>query len=217
MSHPGIERLLARLEGSEPDHEPQRFRVGAGLIRGHDERLRHLFPTHPTAAAVLVGLVDRELEPTILLTVRAAALRTHAGQIAFPGGRVEPTDAGPAAAALREAREEIGLEASRVRVVGYLPDHLVLTGYRVTPVVARLTPGFDLKLDQSEVQDVFEMPWSHLFDEGNYRDYRRNFAGTEIDVRDISYGPHNIWGATAGILLALRELAGEGPAMGKRQ
>jgi len=209
MNHPGIERLLARLEGSERDHDPQRFRIGAGLVRGHDERLRHLFPADPAAAAVLVGLVDHHPEPTILLTVRAAALRTHAGQIAFPGGRVEPTDAGPAAAALREAHEEIGLGAASVRVVGYLPDHLVLTGFRVTPVVARLTPGFDLRLDLSEVQDVFEMPWSHLFDEANYRDYRLSFAGTEIDVRDISYGQHNIWGATAGILLALRELAGE--------
>ncbi|HEV7633092.1 MAG TPA: CoA pyrophosphatase [Steroidobacteraceae bacterium] len=207
MNHTGFERLLARLAGSEPDHEPQRFRMGAGLVGGHDERLRHLFPTDPAAAAVLVGLVDHEAEPTILLTVRAAELRRHAGQIAFPGGRVEPSDAGPAAAALREAQEEIGLDAGHVRVVGYLSDHIVLTGYRVTPVVARVTPGFELRLDNSEVQEVFEMPWSHLFDEASYHDYRRNFAGTEIDVRDIRYGQHTIWGATAGILLALRQLA----------
>lgn len=209
MSHLALERMLARLAGTEPDHDPQRYRIGAGRLSDADERLRHLVPTDPAPAAVLVGLVDRESEPTILLTVRAAQMRRHAGQIAFPGGRVEDCDAGPAAAALREAHEEIGLDAGRVRIVGYLSDHLVLTGYRITPVVARVTPGFALQLDRSEVQEVFEMPWSHLLDDANYRNYRRSFAGTEIDARDLHYGEHNIWGATAGILMALRELAVE--------
>lgn len=206
---PGWERLFARLGGSAPDHDPRHFRIGAGLLSGFDERLRALYPVDPKPAAVLVGLVERQPEPTILLTVRAAQLRSHAGQIAFPGGRIEATDSGPAEAAVREAQEEIGLPAGHIEVIGYLPDHLVLTGYRVTPVIARVAPGFALTLDRSEVQEVFEMPWSHLADPANYRDYRRSFAGTEIDVRDITFGQHNIWGATAGILLSLQQFAAE--------
>jgi 8-oxo-dGTP pyrophosphatase MutT (NUDIX family) len=201
------QRLLQRLVGTVPDHEPARWRIGAGLPQGFEERFRPLFPADPRPAAVLIGLVEREPEPSILLTVRASQMRHHAGQISFPGGRIEPHDAGPAAAALREAEEEIGLTSDFVQVVGYLPDHLILTGFRVTPVVARVRPGFSLRHDPGEVQQTFELPWSHLLDEGNHRSDRRVFAGTEVDVRDIHFGSHRIWGATAGMLLCLRDLA----------
>ncbi len=201
------QRLLQRLEGTAPDHDPARWRIGAGLPKGFDEQLRPLFPSHPAPAAVLIGLVERDAEPSILLTVRSSQLRHHAGQISFPGGRIEPDDAGPAAAALREAEEEIGLTSDHVEVVGYLPDHLILTGFRVTPVVARVRPGFSLRYDPGEVQQTFELPWSCLLDERNHRSDRRVFAGTEVEVRDIHFGSHRIWGATAGMLLCLRDLA----------
>jgi 8-oxo-dGTP pyrophosphatase MutT (NUDIX family) len=155
---------------------------------------------------VLVGFIERE-DPGILLTVRAAHLRKHAGQISFPGGRIEASDADPAAAAIREAHEEIGLAPQGVTVIGQLPDQIVLTGFRITPVVARIDASFAPRLDPSEVQELFELPLSQLLDATNHQAYRRNIAGTELDMRDIRFGRHRIWGATAGILLTLREYA----------
>jgi 8-oxo-dGTP pyrophosphatase MutT (NUDIX family) len=168
---------------------------------------RQLFPEQPTPAAVLMPLVERD-ELSVLLTQRATQLRNHAGQVSFPGGRIEPGDAGPAAAALREAREEIGLEASFVTVVGYLPDHLVITGFRVTPVVAFVRPGFTLKPDPREVKDTFEVPLNHIFDPANHRRQRRrsHFTGEEVEFVEIPYGERNVWGATSGMLMTLYRL-----------
>jgi 8-oxo-dGTP pyrophosphatase MutT (NUDIX family) len=165
---------------------------------------RHFFPAHPTAAAVLIPLVERE-ELTVLLTQRASQLRNHAGQVSFPGGRIEPGDSTPEAAALREAREEIGLDGSFVSVIGYLPDHLVITGFRVTPVVGFVRPGFTLKPDPAEVEDTFEVPLKFIFDPANHHPQRRRspFTGEEVDFIDIPYGSHNIWGATSGMLMTL--------------
>ncbi len=206
-------QLLARLAGSQPDHDPAHLRLGAGLAQGCDELLRPHFPAEPRPAAVLIGLVAREAGPSILLTVRATHLRHHAGQIAFPGGRMEASDADPAATALREAQEEIGLAPEHVQVVGYLPDHLILTGYRVTPVVAHVAPGFALRFDPAEVQETFELPWLQLLDPAHHVAYRRRLLDTEVDARDILCGQHRIWGATAGMLFCLRELAlSQGPA-----
>ena len=199
--------LLARLHDTRPNHDPATFRIGAGVVAGQEARLRPLLPVDPRPAAVLIPLVDRPEGPHILLTVRASHLRHHAGQIAFPGGRIELEDADPAAAALREAEEEIGLEPARVQVLGYLPDQLILTGFRVTPVVAHVTPGFTLRYDPGEVQETFELPWSHLIDARHHHAYRRQLAGMELEVRDILFGEHKIWGATAGMLFCLREWA----------
>jgi 8-oxo-dGTP pyrophosphatase MutT (NUDIX family) len=126
---------------------------------------------------------------------------------------MEPSDADPKAAALREAREEIGLDARFVTVVGYLPDHVLLSGFRVTPVVGFVKLGFELLLDASEVQDTFEVPLEFIFDPANHRARRRRFGfgEEEVELCDIPYGDRNIWGATAGMLLTLyRMVTSEG-------
>jgi NTP pyrophosphatase (non-canonical NTP hydrolase)/8-oxo-dGTP pyrophosphatase MutT (NUDIX family) len=146
---------------------------------------------------------ERDAGPSILFTRRAASLKNHAGQISFPGGRVEPADTGPVDAALRETEEEIGLARSHVEVVGFLPDHLVISGYRVTPVVALVAPGFEIAVDATEVEEVFEVPMSFVLDSRNHVRRVREFDGEQIEFTDFPYGRHNIWGATAGMLLTL--------------
>ncbi len=200
-------RLLARLANSRPEHDAQSVRIGAGLADSTDPRLLQLIPPDLRHAAVLIGLVDSAASPGMLLTVRAGHLRQHAGQIAFPGGVIEAADTGPAAAALREAQEEVGLDAEDATVIGYLPDQIVLTGFRITPVVAHIAPTFAPRIDAAEVQSAFVLPFAALLDAGNERQGLRNMAGIEVAVRDLQFGEHRIWGATAGMLFALRALA----------
>jgi 8-oxo-dGTP pyrophosphatase MutT (NUDIX family) len=203
----GCERLLRRLAGTTPQHGIEHMRMGAGMTEHVDPRLQALIPPDLRASAVLIGLIDNPTAPGVLLTVRAAHLRHHAGQISFPGGVIETGDADPAAAALREAAEEVGLAPEQVQVVGYLPDHLVLTGFRITPVVARIAAGFVPRLDTSEVESTFVLPFAALLDAANERHLTRSIAGIEVAVRDLHFGEHRIWGATAGMLFGLRELA----------
>jgi 8-oxo-dGTP pyrophosphatase MutT (NUDIX family) len=196
--------IRARLAGTTPRHDraewlyPGRFEPGGE---------RRNIPPEPRPAAVLIPLVTRR-ELAVLFTQRATQLRNHAGQVSFPGGRIEATDGSPAAAALREAREEIGLDERLVSVIGYLPDHVVVTGFRITPVVAFVEPGFELLLASEEVEDTFEVPLDYLFDTANHRLQRRRFkaSGEEVDVREIPYGERTIWGATAGMLMTLYRL-----------
>lgn len=172
--------------------------------------LRRYFPQAPTPAAVLVPIVDRGDHLTVLLTERASELRHHAGQISFPGGRIEAGDVSVVDAALREADEEIGLARERVDVVGLLPDHLIVTGFRVTPVVGFVRPDYELRLDRREVADAFEVPLSFLLDPVNHVRRRRLFEQHEVELTDLPWGERNIWGATAGMLLTLyRVLRGE--------
>lgn len=202
--------IRARLAGSSPRHDVSEWLI-PGLFEPIDESQRRLLPRDPAPAAVLMPLVERP-EVTVLFTQRATQLRNHAGQISFPGGRIEQGDDSPVAAALREAREEIGLDERFVSVIGYLPDHLVITGFRVTPVVAFVQPGFELLLDAEEVQDTFEVPLGYLFDPANHhRQRRRSVTGEEVEFCDIPFGDRNIWGATAGMLLTLYRLC-VGPA-----
>jgi 8-oxo-dGTP pyrophosphatase MutT (NUDIX family) len=170
------------------------------------EHLRTSLPAPLVPAAVLVPLVEREGGLTVLLTQRATTLKDHAGQISFPGGRIEPDDADPWRAALREAYEEIGLSETFVEFAGYMPDHWVGTGFRVTPVVGFVNPGYDLRIATAEVHDVFEVPLEFILDAANHKPRQRVLAGVTMEVYDIPYGDRNIWGATAGMLLTLRRL-----------
>jgi 8-oxo-dGTP pyrophosphatase MutT (NUDIX family) len=157
-------------------------------------------------AAVLVPLVERAAGWTVLLTQRSAALREHAGQISFRGGRIDAGDEDAWAAALREADEEIGLSADKIEFAGYLPDHLVASGFRITPVVGFVNPAHDLRLAAAEVHDAFEVPLAFLFDAGNHRSRLRRLGGLEVETTDIPYGARTIWGATAAMLMSLRQL-----------
>ena len=197
-------RIRQRLANSQPQHEAANWLV-PGLTAAESRAYHRFFPVDPIPAAVLIPIVEHPGAPTVLLTQRATQLRNHAGQVSFPGGRIEPQDDSPTAAALREAREEIGLEASCVSVVGFLPDHVVISGFRVTPVVAMVRPGFALLLDAQEVEDTFEVPLAFVFDPRNQRPRVHRFRTADAEARlfEIPYGNRNIWGATAGMLVTL--------------
>jgi 8-oxo-dGTP pyrophosphatase MutT (NUDIX family) len=190
-------------EPSTPDQDMQWL---AGATADVVARVRAALPARRVPAAVLVPLVERASGLTVLLTQRAETLKDHAGQISFPGGRVEPEDADAWAAALREAHEEIGLLPELVEFAGYLPDHYVITGFRVTPVVGFVNAEYQLRIDAAEVHDVFEVPLDYILDAANHKSRRRQLAGLDIDVHDIPYGGRNIWGATAGMLMTLRRM-----------
>ena len=162
-------------------------------------------------ASVLVPIVTRHGELTMLFTRRTAHLRNHSGQIAFPGGGAEPGDASAEATALRETHEEIGLDPARVEVLGRLSDYHTRTDYRVTPVVGLVAPPFELRLDAHEVDAAFEVPLAFLLDPANHLRHQREFQGRTVPFYAIAYRDYYIWGATAGMLINLyRFLAGEG-------
>jgi 8-oxo-dGTP pyrophosphatase MutT (NUDIX family) len=198
-------RILRRFEGSMPQHELADWRL-LGVDTERSRRLQQHFPSNPVPAAVLVPLVDHPQGLTILLTQRATHLANHSGQISFPGGRLEPTDPDVASAALREAQEEIGLDPVHVRVFGYLPDHIVISGFRVTPVLALVTPPFSLDLNPAEVAGVFEVPVSHVFDSRNHQARMRRVGDEELLLYDIPWEGQTIWGATAGMLLTFMRM-----------
>ena len=166
-------------------------------------------PRPPRPASVLVPLVQREAGLTVLLTRRTEHLRDHAGQISFPGGRVEPFDADAVATALREAAEEIGLPAARVDVVGSLPVYTTVTGFVVTPVVALVTPPFELLLDRGEVAEAFEVPLAYLMTPAHHRRHRFEYEGGQREFLSMPWSgagadgrarDYFIWGATAAML-----------------
>jgi 8-oxo-dGTP pyrophosphatase MutT (NUDIX family) len=155
-------------------------------------------------AAVLVPLVVRAPGVTVLLTQRTEDMPSHAGQIAFPGGRRQANDADSVATALRETEEEVGLERRLVDVVGAFDQYRTGTGYEITPVVGIVTPGFTTHADPREVADVFEVPLSHFLDESNHRIDSRQWQGRERRYYAMPFGERYIWGATAGMLKNLQ-------------
>lgn len=155
-------------------------------------------------AAVLVPVVDHP-QPTVLLTQRSAHLADHAGQIAFPGGKIDATDASPLDTALREAREEVGLQREYIEPIGYLGLYGTSFGFRILPTLARVQPGFKLVLSQAEVDDTFEVPLSFLMNPANHQIQSKEFRGMLRSYYAMPYGPRYIWGATAGMLRMLYE------------
>ena len=166
------------------------------------QKIAEVRPIRP--AAVLVPIIDRA-EPTILLTQRAQHLPDHPGQISFPGGKIDKTDASPLDAALREADEEIGLDRDGVEPLGYLDVYMTTLGYRIVPTIARVKPDFKLTLNTGEVDAVFEVPLAFLMDQANVQRHSRDWQGMTRHYYAISFGEHYIWGVTAGILRNLHE------------
>ena len=158
----------------------------------------------PRPAAVLIPIVARDAL-TVLLTQRTATLSSHAGQISFPGGRVDLADPSIEAAALREANEEIGLAAHHIEPLGFIDSYRTGTGYRIAPLVALVEPSFTLTLNPAEVEHAFEVPLAFLMDEVNHQRHSREWRGRERAFYAMPYGDHYIWGATAGMIKNLHQ------------
>ncbi|ESW78411.1 MULTISPECIES: CoA pyrophosphatase [unclassified Mesorhizobium] len=192
-----------------------RQRVAAQpLAHAGDDFGDHRFnPGHPRLklakalrdAAVLIPVVDHGHEATVLLTRRAEKLRNHSGQVAFPGGTIDPTDASPETAALRETSEEIGLDSDYIEIIGRLPDYVSGSGYRIAPVLGIVRPGFSLTLNSDEVDAVFEVPLGFLMDPANHTRDSRMWNDLEWFYYEMPYGGQRIWGVTAGIIRTLYE------------
>lgn len=156
-------------------------------------------------AAVLIPVVDHGREASVILTKRAETLRSHTGQVAFPGGRIDVTDPDPEHAALRETHEEIGLDAGHIEVIGRMPDYLSGSGYRIAPVLGVVRPGFSLTINPHEVDTAFEVPLRFLMDPANHERASRFWGDREWFYYDMPYEGRRIWGVTAGIIRTLYE------------
>ena len=200
-----------------PPFSAETFRLRAAIDRGPHEDFDygdHRFnPGHPRVAgprqlrdaAVLIPVVDHGPEASVILTKRAEKLTSHSGQVAFPGGRIDPTDVSPEAAALREAEEEIGLDAGHVEIIGRMPDYVSGSGYRIAPVLSIVRPGFTLSINEHEVDAAFEVPLRFLMDPANHAQNSREFNKRVWVYYDMPYGGQRIWGVTAGIIRTLYE------------
>ena len=156
-------------------------------------------------AGVLVPLLMRDGEMRMILTKRSSRLKHHPGQIAFPGGKVDPTDADAEAAALREAQEEIGLDPANVEVIGALPGHQTVTTFAMTPFLAHVRAPFPYRAEPGEVAEIFEVPLAHVTDPANFMVESRRWRGVDRRYYTVPYGPYYIWGATARILRGLAD------------
>lgn len=197
MSGPDpLERLPRALHplAEPPGAEPWNLRELDGLLPA-GARLRQ--------AAVLVPLIERARGLQVLLTRRTEALRLHAGQVSFPGGRIEPDDRDPVSAALREASEEVGLGPDLSRPQGYLDPFATITGFHVYPVVARVDDAFHARPDPGEVAEAFEVPLSHFLDPANHEQHSIVHEGRVRQFHAMPYQGYFIWGATAGIIMSL--------------
>jgi 8-oxo-dGTP pyrophosphatase MutT (NUDIX family) len=209
----------ARLDAGRAGHAPaapdrallvRKLAQAAGRIMTDPEDLWHQ-QTIPSGvrvkhAAVLVPLVARADGTQVLFTQRTSHLHDHAGQISFPGGRVEPDDRHREDTALRETEEEIGLPRDRIEVLGSLPEHEMQSGFSITPVVGWIVPPYEVSPDPFEVHDVFEAPLAHFLDAANYQRRRYVLEGYDRRYLAIPYGGRYIWGATAAMLYLLQRV-----------
>lgn len=182
---------------AQPEYGDHRFNPGHPRLTLNGVRLR--------PAAVLIPVVDHGEEATVLLTKRAETLRNHTGQVAFPGGRIDPTDPTPEYAALRETEEEIGLPEGHIEVIGRMPDYVSGSGYRIAPVLSVVKPGFHLMLNPDEVDAAFEVPLRFLMDPANHHRNSRMWGELEWMFYEMPYQDRYIWGVTAGIIRILYE------------
>lgn len=194
-----IEQRLA----DGPSHDDPSAPLLANVVGEVSEELRRVLAAANRRAAVLIGLREASGGLHVLLTERAADLAHHAGQVSFPGGRVEATDADPVEAALREAREEVGLDAGAVTVAGRLPPHATGTGFCVTPVVGFIDRPFEPRPDPREVSAVFEVPLDFILEDANVRVAYVSRFGSRFRVYEFEYKGFRVWGATASMLMAL--------------
>ncbi len=204
--------MPAHIEPWTRDRVVECLRAAAGGLPPLPDALpqyRHAEQQQPVPAAVLVPLVNRPAGLTVMLTQRAAHLNAHAGQISFPGGRVDPGDADRVHTALRETFEETGLPGERVETLGFLPEYDIATGFRVTPVVGWVEPPFDLVPDPFEVAEVFEVPLAFFLDPANHRRESAVRDGWHRHFYVMPYQGRNIWGATAGMLHCLYRVLSE--------
>ena len=200
-----FDRARARLRFDIPAGLSDPDEVPASGDQGTDRMLAILAREQPIRpAAVLIPVIDRP-DPTVLLTQRSAHLNDHAGQISFPGGKIDAADASPLDAALREAEEEVGLTRPFVDPIGYLDLYGTSFGFRILPTVAKVKPGFELRINTAEVDDAFEVPLAFLMNPANHQLHSKEFRGVERFYYAMPYNERYIWGATAGILRVLYE------------
>jgi 8-oxo-dGTP pyrophosphatase MutT (NUDIX family) len=200
-----FDRARARLRFDIPAGLTDPGEIPASGDQGTDRMLAILAREQPIRpAAVLIPVIDRP-NPTVLLTQRSAHLNDHAGQISFPGGKIDAADASPLDAALREAEEEVGLGRQFIDPIGYLDLYGTSFGFRILPTVAKVKPGFELRINTAEVDDAFEVPLAFLMNPSNHQLHSKEFRGMERFYYAMPYGERYIWGATAGILRVLYE------------
>lgn len=166
---------------------------------------RHARANAQRDAAVLIAVTDTSPEPSVILTKRTTNLRTHSGQIAFPGGRIDPEDESPEAAAIRECDEETGIGGDHIEVVGRLPDYYSGSGFRIYPVLAVVSDGYRIVPNPAEVEEVFEVPLHFLMDEANHGLGSKEFQGKQRHYYEMPYYDWHIWGVTAGIIRMMYE------------
>lgn len=199
-----IDLLRECLSGTRLPDDPLDVSMPPGIDSWPDAMRERLTATL-TPAGVLIPVMVRDRELTVLLTQRSAALKHHAGQVSFPGGRMEEHDLDVRVTALRETHEEVGIEPHHVAVIGYLAPMPTITGYAVTPVIGLVSESAELLIDRTEVEYAFEVPLEFLLDESNDRLVDREFQGRSFPMVEFHYDQQRIWGATAQMLLLFRK------------
>jgi 8-oxo-dGTP pyrophosphatase MutT (NUDIX family) len=197
--------LAERLAGTDPPADPRLVDLPGSTLGWPREFVADI-AADLKPAGVLIPLFERDEGLTVLLTERSAELKHHAGQIAFPGGRMEAGDSDITATALRETEEEVGIAPERVSIAGYLEPMPTVTGYAVTPVIGFVEASTVLTIDRTEVSATFEVPLEFLMDEANQRRGVRHYRGRELPLIEFHYAGYRIWGATAHMLIEFRKI-----------